>query len=199
MKKKLDFTGVETFQSLPEGTHVVKIKGVIDKTFQSGSEGFSVCFESVAGATKGYQAFDNFPIIDAALWKIKTLLEAVGVKAEGKIMLDTDKLVGKHLEIDTEMEEYNGKDRAVVKAMRKIIRSDEEEDQENADSLEELLEDSTFTDDLDEKQEEEPEEKEEKKEKPKKEKKGSKKAAKKEEKEEEDDEWDDEEDEWEDA
>lgn len=207
MKKKLDFTGVETFQIIPEGTHVVKIAKVLDKTFQSGSDGFSVAFEGVAGPGKGCQVFDNFPIVDTALWKIKTLLEAVGIKADGKVMLDTDKLIGKRLEIDVELEEYQGKDKPVVKAMRKIIRAEiDDTENEDADSLDDLLNDSTFTDEEEEtkeeksKKEEPVEEPEEAEEKPKKKSAKSKKKKEPEPEPEAEDDWsDDDEDGWEDA
>lgn len=207
MKKKLDFTGVETFQIMPEGVHVVKVAKVTDKTFQSGSDGFSVAFEGVAGPGKGCQAFDNFPIVDTALWKIKTLLEAVGMKADGKVMLDTDKLVGKRLEIDVELEEYQGKDKPVVKTMRKIVRTETEEtEDEDADNLNALLNDSTFTDEEEEKTKEETKEKESVKEKESEEieekpnKKSAKGKKKKEPEPEPEDDWsDDDEDGWEDA
>lgn len=164
-KKRLDFSAVETFTKAPEGTHVARVASVEESTFQSGNEGFKVAFEITKGAGKGAKVYDNFPLTDTALWKLKTLLEALKIKCDGRIILDTDKMVGKTLEIDVYHEEYEGKNRARISEMRKLSasKSDEEEDDEEDD-----LEDE---DDLEEDEEEE--------EKPKKVDKKKKKPAKK--------------------
>lgn len=181
-KKKIDFSGVETYERAPEGTHVAKIVTVEETTFQSGSDGFKVAFEITKGAGKGAKVYENYPLVDTALWKLKTLLEAIKIKCDGRIMLDTDKMVGKLCEIEVSHEEYDGKTRARLVTTRKIgsSKTNDDEPEEDDDDI----------DDIDEEEDEEVEEK-----KPaKKEKKTVKKPAKKQPEPEEDDE-DEEEDE----
>lgn len=151
MKKKVDFSGVEVFNKAPEGTHVVKVASVEEVTFQGGNEGFKVAFEITKGAGKGARVYENFPLVDTALWKLKSLLVSIGMKADGRVTLDTDKLVGKILEIDVYHEEYEGKTRAKVGEMRKLVKSKAEDDDDDIDD-----EDIDDIDDEDEEEEEKP-------------------------------------------
>ena len=216
-KKKIDFSGVESFQRAPEGTHTVKVVEMEETTFQSGNEGFKVAFEIMKGAGKGARVYENFPLAENSLWKLKSLLEAVRIKADGRIMLDTNKVVGKTLEIDVYHEEYEGRMRARLGEMRrlgagKVEDDDDEEEEDFEDEIEEEIEEAPkkakkapakkakaqpepeeADDDDDEEDETEEEESPAKKSK-----KANYKLAKKDpEPEDEDEEWDDEED-WED-
>lgn len=134
-KKKIDFSGVETFQRAPEGTHTAKVVEMEEATFQSGNEGFKVAFEITKGAGKGARVYENFPLAENSLWKLKSLLEAVKIKADGRIMLDTNKVVGKILEIDVYHEEYEGRTRARLGEMRRLgagkVEDDDDEDEED--------------------------------------------------------------------
>lgn len=210
-KKKIDFSGVETFAKAPEGVHVAKIATVEETVFQSGNEGFKIAFEILKGAGKGARVYENFPLADNSLWKLKTLLEAVKIKCDGRIILDTDKLIGKTLEIEVYHEEYDGKMRARLGEMRKLAPVEAEPDDD------EDIEEEDFEEEDDEEVEEKPakksktasktkkkeevEEEDDEEEKPaKKTKKSSStkaKPKKKSEPEDEDD-WDDDDDDWED-
>lgn len=134
-KKKIDFSGVETFQRAPEGTHTARVVEMEEATFQSGNEGFKVAFEITKGAGKGARVYENFPLAENSLWKLKSLLEAVKIKADGRIMLDTNKVVGKTLEIDVYHEEYEGRTRARLGEMRRLgagkVEDDDDEDEED--------------------------------------------------------------------
>lgn len=136
-KKKIDFSGVESFQRAPEGTHTVKVVEMEETTFQSGNEGFKVAFEIMKGAGKGARVYENFPLAENSLWKLKSLLEAVKIKADGRIMLDTNKVVGKILEIDVYHEEYEGRTRARLGEMRRLgagkVEDDDDEDEDEED------------------------------------------------------------------
>lgn len=170
-KHKIDFTGVEAFNKPAEGTHKVKITKVEETVSQGGNDMFKVGFEVISGPSKGCRVTENYPLTDTALWKLKSLLQAIGMKADGRVQIDLDKIEGKTLEIDVFYEEYNGQDRAKISETRKIAATSEpEEDDEESD-------------------EEEPEEE-------KKSTKKSKKSKKKSEPEPEDD--DDEDDDWDD-
>lgn len=191
-KHKVDFTGVETFNKPAEGSHKAKISKVEETTSQGGNEMFKVTFEVVAGPSKGCRVIENYPLIDTALWKLKSLLQAIGMKADGRVQIDLDKMEGKVLEIEVFYEEYQGQDRAKISETRKFTADeDPDEDDEEAEEPEEE----------DEEEEEEPPKKSKKaKDSAKKATKSSKApSGKKKEKEpepEDDDEWDD--DDWDD-
>lgn len=200
--KKLDFSGVEVFNAPAEGVHKVKIAKVEETTSQGGNDMFKVTFVVVAGPSKGSKVIENYPLVEAALWKLKSLLEAIGMKADGRVAVDLDKMEGKTLEIEVKLEEYEGKDRVRVAETRKvgasIAKEDAEEDEDDDDF------------DEDEEEDEEDEEEDEEEVKPaKKSKKPAKKAKEKpakkakkkpepepEEEDDDDDDWDD--DDWDD-
>lgn len=131
-KKRLDFTGVETFNKPAEGAHKCKITKVEETASQGGNDMFKVIFEVVSGPSKGCRVIENYPLIDTALWKLKSLLQAIGMKADGRVQVDLDKMEGKILEIEVYYEEYNGQDRAKISETRKYIdSSDDTEDDED--------------------------------------------------------------------
>lgn len=185
-KVKLDFTGVESYERASEGKHKVKIVSVEETSSQGGNDCLKVCFEVVSGAEKGARVYETYPLVETALWKLQALLKAIGMRADGKIMLDLDKMVGKVLFIEVKHEEYQGVTRARVAECKKFVADDEEDDDEDSDD----------SDDDEEDDDEEEEEKPKKTSKKKIDKKPSKKKKKPEpEEEEEDDEEEEEEEE----
>ena len=197
-KHKVDFTGVEAFNKPAEGKHKAKISKVEETTSQGGNDMFKVTFEVVAGPSKGCRVIENYPIIDTALWKLKSLLQAIGMKADGRVQIDLDKMEGKVLEINVYYEEYNGQERAKVSDTNKFIAEAEDDDDE--DEVEEEAEEPEDEEEEEEEEEEEPKKKSSKgsTKKPAKssDKKSGKKAKKEPEPEPEDD-WDDDDD-WDD-
>lgn len=205
-KMKLDFTGVETFNMPAEGVHKVKIEKIEETVSQGGNDMFKVTFVVIAGASKGCKVIENYPLIDTALWKLKGLLEAIGMKADGRVQIDLDKMEGKTLELTVKYEEYEGKDRARVAETRKVgaaitgdeddIDEDDDDELEEDDEEEDELEDEDDEDDDEE--EEEPPKKSKKSTKSKKSEPKSKKSTKSKKKsepepedEDDDDDWDD--------
>ena len=197
-KHKVDFTGVEAFNKPAEGKHKAKISKVEETTSQGGNDMFKVTFEVVAGPSKGCRVIENYPLIDTALWKLKSLLQAIGMKADGRVQIDLDKMESKVLEITVFYEEYNGQDRAKVSETNKFIAEAEDDDDE--DDVEEEAEEPEDEEEEEEEEEEEPKKKSSKgsTKKPAKssDKKSGKKAKKEPEPEPEDD-WDDDDD-WDD-
>lgn len=185
----VDMTGVETFSKVSEGIHTAKVKEINTTTTQAGDDALQVIFEVIKGEDKGGRVFETFTLIDKALWKFKAFLKAIGVKHEGKIKIDLDKLIGKTCDIEVFWNEYNGQTYSKISdyfPIGKTAYDDEEEDDDFDD---------------DEEDEEEEEVKPTKRSKAAKEKKvaKSKKAVKEPEPEDEDDDFDDDEDdEWDD-
>lgn len=112
--KKLDFTGVESYTKASEGIHTAKVVEIEEKTSQGGDDMLQFAFEITKGEDKGCKVFESFVLTDKALWKLKSFLQAIGMKADGKIKLDLDKLIGKVCDIEVFWDDYNGQTRAKI-------------------------------------------------------------------------------------
>ena len=135
--KKLDFTGVESFARCSEGVHTAKLIEIEETVTQAGDDMLKATFEVVSGQEKGCRVFDNFTLSDKALWKLKQFLVAAGVKADGKVAVDLDKLIGKVCDITVIHEEYNGVTRAKISDYQKLIKLAKAADMEDYDEIEE--------------------------------------------------------------
>ena len=178
-KKKLDFSNVQSYKRCEEGIHTAKLVALEDKETQSGDDMLAATFEVIKGESEGARVFDNFVLTEKALWKFKMALVAMGVAAEGKVVIDYDKLIGKSCDIEVAHEEYNGQVRARILSYSKSSTDDDD-----------------IVDDEEEEVEEEKPIKPDKKEKAPAKKPAKKEAPKKELNEDEDDDWEDDED-WE--
>lgn len=137
MKKIFDFTGVETFQRAPEGVHTAKVAKIDEVTFQGGNVGFKITFEVISGIGKGTRVIESYPFVDAAMWKLKAFFEACGIRANGRIAIDTNKLIGKAVEITVKHEEYNGQLRARIQEVNRLVSEDiDDEIDEDIDEME---------------------------------------------------------------
>lgn len=139
-KLKVDMTGVESYTRCSEGEHLAKVKKVEMGTVQgSGDDCIKAVFEVLKGADKGCQVFETFSLSEKALWKLKSFLQAIGIKADGKLTLDLDKMEGKVCVIDVVHEEYNGQKRAKISSYLKdsAEEEEEEEDEEEEDDEDE--------------------------------------------------------------
>lgn len=133
---KLDMTGVESYTRCPEGEWLAKLSSIEEGTVQgSGDDCLKARFEVIKGSAKGCAVFETFSLTEKALWKLKGFLEAIGMKANGKLSLDLDKLEGKVCIIDVIHDEYNGQKRAKIASYLKP--EDDEEDEEDDEDEEE--------------------------------------------------------------
>lgn len=134
-KIKVDMTGVETYSRASEGQHLAKlVEAKLDQS-QGGDDMIKAVFEITKGNDKGCKVYENFPLIEKALWKLKSFMQAAGMKADGRLTIDLDKLEGKVCIIEIVHEDYNGQKRAKIAEFLKIgsDSSDEEEDDEEED------------------------------------------------------------------
>lgn len=138
-KVKVDFTGVEAFQRVSEGIHRTKITEIQEKTSQGGDPMLQVAFEVTQGDDKGNRVFDSLVLTDKALWKFKALLQAIGMKCDGKVAVDLDNMIGKVVDVNVFHEDYNGQTRAKISEFLKVTAkgSDDEEDFEDDEEIEE--------------------------------------------------------------
>lgn len=148
-KVKVDLSGVEAFTRVSEGQHAVKVATSEMRTSQGGNDMISVVFEVIGNdPDKGGRVYENFPLVDTALWKLKGFLQSIGMKADGKVQIDLDKLIGKVCDINVVHEEYEGKIRARVESiMKHAVPEDGFEDDDDDDE-------PPFDDDDDEEEEE---------------------------------------------
>lgn len=153
-KLKLNMEGVESYTRCPEGEWLAKLTKIeMGEVQGSGDDCLKARFEVIKGSAKGNTVFETFALSEKALWKLKSFLEAIGVKATGKISLDLDKLEGKICIIDVIHDEYNGTKRAKISAYVKPgDDSDEDDDEDEVDEKDEDEEE----DDEDEEEEEKP-------------------------------------------
>ena len=112
---ELDFTGVESFSLIPVGVHTVKVKDAEFTKAQTGSDQLFLNFEASDGATR--KAW--FSLVPQALWKVKQVLEALGVACDGKIRLNTKTLIGKTCSITVETD-ANDESRQIVTRVSKV-------------------------------------------------------------------------------
>lgn len=121
---KVDFSGVESYLKCAEGEHIAVLKETELKTSEAGNDMISCVFEVVAGSSSGAKVYDNFVLTEKALWRLKTYLECIGIKADGKLKLDLDKITGKKLIIEVAHEEYKGQTRARISDFKKLAKAE---------------------------------------------------------------------------
>ena len=135
-KVKLDFTNVEAYKKCEEGIHTAKLVAIDEKTTQAGDDMLAATFEVTKGDSSGARVFDNFTLTSKALWTLKLFLTAAGIKAEGKIAIELDKLIGKVVDIEVVHEEYNGQTRARIISYTKVTTAaDDDEDDDDEDEI----------------------------------------------------------------
>lgn len=133
-KMKLDFTGVEAYVKCAEGQHVAKLVEIEETESQAGNDMLSATFQVTKGNSTGAKLYDNFVLTEKALWKLQSFLNAIGMKADGKIVLDLDKLIGKTCIVEVAHEEYDGKTRARIQEFIKLAaKKDEPDDEDDID------------------------------------------------------------------
>jgi hypothetical protein len=136
-KLKVDFTGVEEFVKCSEGEHIVKIDKVEEGVSEAGNDKLNVKFVVVAGASTGAVIYENYALTEKALWKLKSMLSKIGIKADKKLVLDLDAMEGKRLIVEVEHEEYNGNERARIKDYKKLEAEPVDEDEDDEEEEEE--------------------------------------------------------------
>lgn len=142
-KMKLDFSNVEAFVKCAEGQHIVKLTAIEEGESQAGNDMLNATFQVVKGQSTGAKLYDNFVLTEKALWKLQSFLTAVGMKADGKVVLDLDKLIGKTCIVEVEHEEYEGKTRARIQEFKKLAAKATEPDDEDIEDDDEDDEEPT--------------------------------------------------------
>lgn len=133
-KVKVNMEGVESFTRCPEGEWLAQLKKAeMGEVQGSGDDCIKAQFEVIKGSAKGNTVFETFSLTEKALWKLKSFLDAVGMKSTGKLTLDLDKMEGKVCIIDVIHDEYNGQKRAKISAYIKPGEDEDDEDEDDED------------------------------------------------------------------
>ena len=138
-KVKVNMTGVESYTKCPEGEWLAQLKKIeLGEVQGSGDDALKAQFEVIKGKAKGNTVFETFSLAEKALWKLKSCLDALGMKSDGKLQLDLDKMEGKICMIEVIHDEYNGSKRAKIASYAK---PDADEDEDEADETDDELDD----------------------------------------------------------
>lgn len=140
----VDLSGVETSRkAIPEGTYEVVVNSAELKNSKSGNNMVALEFEVVDGPHKGGKLFENCSLQPQALFKLKSVLMALGLEIPNKAFdLDLGELVGLTCEVEVGHEVYEGKKRARILQYNDPEDKDEEDSNDGEDEdLEERLHD----------------------------------------------------------
>lgn len=112
MSIKLDFSNVTggSFEPIPAGDYVMEIEEVEDQVSKAGNEMLNITFNVAEGEYEGRKIFEFYVLTEKALWKLKDLLVALGIDADGTVSLDSQDLVGEMFIANVDIQEQEGYD-----------------------------------------------------------------------------------------
>lgn len=142
----VDLSGVEASRkAIPEGTYEVVVNEATQKDSRDGNPMIAFEFEVAEGAHKGTKLYENCSLQPQALFKLKSVLLALGMNIPNKAFdLNLRDLVGLTCEVEVGHEVYEGKKRA------RILQYNDPEESQEGDSDDESVEDKLSELDLDE-------------------------------------------------
>jgi hypothetical protein len=140
----VDLTGVETgMKAIPEGTYSVKITEAELSKSQSGNPMVKVVFEVTEGKNKGAKLFENVSLQPQALFKLKSILLAVGYDIpDGAFDLDVNDLLDLECQVEVAHEKYEGKNKARIVEFIGEDEGDDSDDEDDDDDDEDEDDDS---------------------------------------------------------
>lgn len=110
---QVDFSGVESGggRTVDDGSYVAEVTSVEEAESESGNPYLVWKWKiTEKGSAKGAMIWDNTSLQPQALWRLKTLLEVLGMDVPNSAMvLDIKKIVGKTATLEITNEDYRGK------------------------------------------------------------------------------------------
>lgn len=143
----VDLSGVEASRkAIPEGTYEVVVNEATQKNSRDGNPMIAFEFEVAEGAHKGAKLYENCSLQPQALFKLKSVLLALGMEIPNKAFdLNLRDLVGLTCEVEVGHEVYEGKKRArILQYNDPEDTQDENEEDEGAESVEDKLSELDF-------------------------------------------------------
>lgn len=123
MKAEFDFSNVESneFKPLTEGIYPAYLYDTDLRETKNGDDMYVLVFKvSEESEASGRQLYLNLPVMQKTMWKIKEVLNALGVDTSGQVQVDFDELLGTKVNLDVGNREYQGK---VYDDVRKVYKS----------------------------------------------------------------------------
>lgn len=147
----VDLSGVEASRkAIPEGTYEVVVNEATQKNSRDGNPMIAFEFEVQEGPHKGAKLYENCSLQPQALFKLKSVLLALGIDIPNKAFdLNLRDLIGLTCEVEVGHEVYEGKKRARILQYNDPEDSGEEEEDSDEDD-DESVEDKLAELDLDE-------------------------------------------------
>lgn len=108
----LDFSNVTggNFEPIPAGDYVLEIENIEERVSKAGNDMLNITFNVAEGEYEGRKIFEFYVLSEKALWKLKDLLIALGIDAEGQVDISIDDLEGEMLIGNVEIQEQKGYD-----------------------------------------------------------------------------------------
>jgi hypothetical protein len=138
----VDLSGVEASRkAIPEGTYEVVVNEATQKDSRDGNPMIAFEFEVTEGAHKGAKLYENCSLQPQALFKLKSVLLALGMDIPNKAFdLNLRDLVGLTCEVEVGHEVYEGKKRArILQYNDPEDTQDEDEEETDEESVEDKL------------------------------------------------------------
>lgn len=111
----VDFEGVKAFKAIPEGSYVVEVSEVTQETSSTDNDMLKWTFEVTEGKFKGSKLWLNTSLVPAALFKLREVLEGLGLEVPDDVMeLDLSDIVGLSCGVNVLHEDYQGKPQARI-------------------------------------------------------------------------------------
>lgn len=141
----VNFSGVESGgRRCPDGTYEAEIISAELQESSSGNPMIVAKWKITDGKFKGVQLFDNISLTPQALWKMKTLLEVLGIEAQEEDISAKEyasEMVEKGATIIVTNEKFEGEDRPKVTGYGEPEEGngaeEDEDDEESEDEAEE--------------------------------------------------------------
>ena len=143
----VDLSGVESSRkTIPEGTYTLTVNAANQKNSSNNNPMIVFEFEVADGPYKGVPLYENCSLQPQALFKLKSVLEALGFEIPNKAFdLNLRDLIGLTCEVEVGHEVYEGKKSARILEYRTPDLDDEEdEEDDDEDGLEDKLSELDF-------------------------------------------------------
>lgn len=128
----VDLSGVETSRkTIPEGVYTLVVDSATQKSSQGGNPMIVFEFSVAEGKYQGSKLYENCSLQPQALFKLKSVLIALGLDIPNKAFdLDLKDLIGMTCEADVGHEVYEGKKKARI--LEYIDPSDSDSDEDDS-------------------------------------------------------------------
>lgn len=139
----VDLSGVETSRkTIPEGVYTLVVDSATQKSSQGGNPMIVFEFSVAEGKYQGSKLYENCSLQPQALFKLKSVLIALGLNIPNKAFdLDLKDLIGMTCEADVGHEVYEGKKKARI--LEYIDPSDSDSDEDDSEDEDDDDDDDT--------------------------------------------------------